>query len=75
MSKQETLQSAYDARVDEVEQYQINIDNYRLAIAEIADDDVELQPFKQQLQDLLKSSLLEQRKAAIMLKVIKAQLD
>ena len=74
MSKQETLQSAYDARVDEVEQYQINIDNYRLAIAEIADDDVELQPFKQQLQDLLKSSLLEQRKAAIMLKVIKSQL-
>lgn len=74
MNKQETLQAAYEARVDEVEQYQINIDNYRLAIAEIADDDVELQPFKQQLQDLLKSSLLEQRKAAIMLKVIKSQL-
>jgi hypothetical protein len=72
--QKEILTSALDARIREVTEYQVNIDNFRLAIERIGDDQ-ELQPFKQQLQELLASSLLEQRKAQIMLDVIKGQLE
>ena len=72
--QKEILTSALDARIKEVTEYQVNIDNFRLAIERIGDDQ-ELQPFKQQLQELLASSLLEQRKAQIMLDVIKGQLE
>lgn len=72
--KKEILTSALDARIKEVTEYQVNIDNFRLAIERIGDDK-ELRPFKQQLQELLASSLLEQRKAQIMLGVIKGQLE
>lgn len=70
----ELLSMALDARLKEVTEYQVNIDNYRLAIEEIGEDD-ELQPFKMQLQELLRSSLIEQRKAKLMLGVIKSQLE
>lgn len=72
--QKEILTSALDARIKEVTEYQVNIDNFRPAIERIGDDQ-ELQPFKQQLQELLASSLLEQRKAQIMLDVIKGQLE
>lgn len=68
------LKSSLEARINEVTEYQVNIDNYRLAIKLIADD-AELQPFKNQIQQLLESSILEQRKAQIMLDVVKAQLE
>ena len=71
--RKEILTAALEARVKEVTEYQVNIDNYRLAIERIGDDDEELHPFKQQIQALLTSSLLEQRKAQIMLDVIKSQ--
>jgi len=57
------------ARQDEVEHYQFNIDNYRAAI-EIAKEDHELTPFVGQLENLLKSELYEQKKAKVMLKVM-----
>jgi transcriptional regulator CtsR len=72
--QKEILTSALDARIKEVTEYQVNIDNFRLAIERIGDD-AELQQFKEQLQGLLSSSLLEQRKAQIMLDVIKSQLE
>lgn len=72
--QKEILTNALDARIREVTEYQVNIDNFRLAI-ELIGDDHELQQFKQQLQELLSSSLLEQRKAQIMLDVIKGQLE
>jgi hypothetical protein len=72
--KNEILTAALDARIKEVTEYQVNIDNFRLAIAKIGDD-AELQPFKDHLQNLLASSLLEQRKAQIMLEVIRSQLE
>ncbi len=72
--QKEILTSALDARIKEVTEYQVNIDNFRLAVERIGDDH-ELQQFKQQLQELLSSSLLEQRKAQIMLNVIKSQLE
>lgn len=72
--KKEILKLALDARIKEVTEYQVNIDNYRLALERIGDD-TELQAFKNQLQDLLKSSLLEQKKAKVMLDVIKSQVE
>lgn len=72
--RKEILTAALDARIREVTEYQVNIDNYRLAIEKIGDDE-ELRPFKQQIQALLASSLLEQRKAQIMLDVIRCQLE
>lgn len=72
--QQEILTSALEARERELIEYQVNIDNYTLAIAKIADDDEELQPFKQQLQGLLASSLLEQRKSKLIRDVIAEQL-
>jgi hypothetical protein len=70
----EILTAALDGRIKEVTEYQVNIDNFTLAIARIGDDP-ELQPFKEQLSGLLASSILEQRKAQVMLEVIKSQLD
>jgi hypothetical protein len=72
--KKEILKLALDARIKEVTEYQVNIDNYRLALALIGDD-TELQTFKNQLQNLLESSLLEQKKAKVMLDVIKSQVE
>jgi len=72
--RREILTTALDARIKEVTEYQVNIDNYRLAIEKIGDDE-ELRPFKQQIQALLTSSLLEQRKAQIMLDVIRSQTE
>jgi hypothetical protein len=45
-----------------------------MAIARISDDDEELLPFREQLQNLLSSSLLEQRKSTIIRDVIAEQL-
>jgi len=74
MSKLEILSEALKAREEEVLHYQINIDNYRLAI-EKSKDDEELVEFVDRLRDLLASSLLEQKKAKIMLEVIKDQIE
>lgn len=72
--KQQILSTALEARQREVTEYQVNIDNFRLAIDKIGND-VELAEFKTQLEGLLKSSLYEQRKAKIMLEVIQSQLE
>lgn len=70
----EILTAALDARIKEVTEYQVNIDNFRFAIARVGDDP-DLQDFKTQLEGLLASSILEQKKAQIMLDVIQAQLE
>ena len=72
--QREILTSALEGRERELIEYQVNIDNYRLALTKIADDDEELQPFREQLQNLLSSSLLEQRKSQIIRDVIAEQL-
>lgn len=79
MTKQEQLQMALVAREEEVQTYQINIDNYMLAIAHIetlsAADQDDLAEFKQRLMQLLKSEMLEQKKSKVMLAVLKQQLE
>ena len=72
--QREILTSALEGRERELIEYQVNIDNYRLALTKIANDDEELQPFREQLQNLLSSSLLEQRKSQIIRDVIAEQL-
>lgn len=75
-TRKEILAAALDAREQEVMHYQINIDNYRLAIAEIdRRNDSDLVEFRKQLEELLSSSIREQKKAQIMLDVIASQLE
>jgi phytoene/squalene synthetase len=77
-TREEILALTLDARVQEVMHYQINIDNYAIALEEIAqlppDERNELSEFAEQLRNLLKSEKLEQKKAKIMLAVIQKQL-
>ncbi len=82
MNKQQILSEALAARDDEITGYQINIDNYRLAIEKIAKEhtgrsamDEAMQAFSNNLRELLQSSLIEQRKAQIIRDVIAAQLE
>lgn len=79
MTREEILKAALDARIQEVMHYQINIDNYSLALEEIAtlpaDERVEMAKFADQLRDLLASEKLEQKKAKIMLAVIQKQVE
>lgn len=76
MSKQEILKQALESRDQEVIGYQINIDNYRLAIEYIeASKDKQLDDFLNQLKMLLASEQLEQKKAKVMQAVIAKQLE
>lgn len=72
--KKEILTTALEARIREVTEYQVNIDNFKLAI-DLIGEEADLLDFKRQLSSLLQSSVLEQRKAQIMLDVIKSQLE
>jgi transcriptional regulator CtsR len=72
--KTQMLTDALEGRIREVTEYQVNADNFRLAIERIGDNK-DLQEFKSQLQSLLDSTILEQRKAQIMLEVIQSQVE
>ena len=77
-TREEILQTNLDARKQEVMHYQINIDNYTLALANIAamaaDERSELLVFAEQLTGLLASERMEQKKAKVMLEVLRQQL-
>lgn len=79
LSKTEILNAALESRVQEVMHYQINIDNYTLALAEIASmpaaDQHELKGFADQLNGLLTAEKLEQKKSKVMLAVLQKQLE
>lgn len=72
--RHEILKASIEARVREITEYQVNIDNFRLAL-EACQDEADMSEFREQLQELLASSIREQRKAQIMLSVIKKQLS
>jgi hypothetical protein len=78
-TREEILKSSLDARIQEVMHYQINIDNYRIALDEISkmsdDDRAMLSGFADQLRTLMSSEKLEQKKAQIMLTVLKQQVE
>lgn len=76
-TREEILKSSLDARIQEVIHYQINIDNYRIALEKIGnlpdDERADLSGFTEQLRTLLSSEKMEQKKAQIMLSVIQQQ--
>jgi 23S rRNA A1618 N6-methylase RlmF len=77
-SRLDILTAALEHRNAEVLHHQINIDNYRLAIAEIDEkhpDCPHMADFRARLADLLASSEIEQRKEVIMRDVIAKQLE
>jgi len=78
-TREEILASALEAREQEVMHYQINIDNYTLALEEISqlsvEEKAELSAFSDQLRTLLASEKLEQKKAKIMLSIIRKQVN
>ena len=72
------LTDAYDHRRREVMHHQINIDNYQLALVEIAENHADCEvmaEFANRLRELLGSSLIEQAKEAIMRDVMAKQLE
>lgn len=77
-TREEILAMALDARTQEVMHYQINIDNYTIALEEISqlnsEERNELSEFAEQLRNLLKSEKHEQKKSKLMLAVIQRQL-
>lgn len=78
-TREEILQMSLDARVQEVMHYQINIDNYTIALNDIAklsaEEQAELSEFSGQLRNLLVAEKLEQKKAKIMLEVVRKQVE
>jgi len=76
--REKMLKAALEGREQEIMHYQINIDNYTIALDEISnlpdDERLELAVFAEQLTGLLASEKLEQKKSKIMLNVIKRQL-
>lgn len=76
-TREEILKSSLDARIQEVMHYQINVDNYRIALEEISkmsnDDRAMLAGFSDQLRTLMASEKLEQKKAQVMLTVLQRQ--
>lgn len=76
-TKLQILTQNADMRRTSVETYQINIDNYTLAIADINAnfvDDPDMQQFKARLEELLVSERREQNKERIMLRALEAQI-
>jgi hypothetical protein len=76
-TREEILKSSLDARVQEVMHYQINVDNYRIALEEISkmpdDERAVLSGFSDRLRTLMASETLEQKKAQVMLTVLQKQ--
>ena len=76
MKKLEFLRTALESRIQEVMEYQINIDNFARAIAKIDSeyvDEPNLVPFRENLTNLLESNKAEQLKAIIIRDVIAEQ--
>lgn len=72
MSIRETLTQAIASRDEEIANYQININNYEIALAQIAQEhsggaeiDQSMQEFATHLQELLRQTRVEQRKSQI----------
>jgi hypothetical protein len=76
-TKLELLTQNAEMRRASVEAYQMNIDNYTLAVADINEnfsDDPEMQAFKTRLEELLVTERREQGKERIMLRALEAQI-
>jgi len=70
--RKELLLANLEARRKEVMDYQINIENFQLALKEI-ENDSSMNEFRQRLEQLLMEHIREHKKASIMLKVLEVQ--
>jgi hypothetical protein len=79
LTREEILSATLKGREQEIMHYQLNIDNYTLALEEIralpTAEAAELAGFADQIANLLASEKLEQKKSKIMLRVIQRQLE
>lgn len=78
MNKAEILTSALAGREEEILLYQINIDNYRLAISRIQKDypdNEDLASFREELQARLQEERRQQLRAVIIRDVISSQIS
>ena len=76
-TKLELLTQNAEMRRASIEAYQMNIDNYTLAVADINEnfsEDPEMQAFKTRLEELLVTERREQGKERIMLRALEAQI-
>jgi hypothetical protein len=76
-TKLEILTQNAEMRRASVEAYQMNIDNYTLAVADINENfsgDPEMQAFKTRLEELLVTERREQGKERIMLRALETQI-
>lgn len=67
------LKKALEGRVREITEYEVNIENFRRAISKIGTDK-SMAKFRKQLEELLSSNLMEQRKSRVIHDVIAEQL-
>jgi len=78
MDRREILQTALETRNNSILMYQINIDNYTLALEHMANmsqaDREELAEYAQRIQNLLVTERLEQKKEKVIRDVIAQQL-
>tara|TARA_Y100000004_G_C8820550_1_gene371731 strand:+ start:49 stop:291 length:243 start_codon:yes stop_codon:yes gene_type:complete len=78
MDKTSFFSEILEQRNKDIEMYQINIDNYQMAIDKIDNSYSEkegMDEFKNQLIELLRTSKIEQLKEIIMRDVIEEQLN
>ena len=76
-TKLELLTQNAEMRRASIQAYQMNIDNYALAVADINEnfaDDPEMQAFKTRLEELLVTERREQGKERIMLRALETQI-
>jgi len=70
--RKELLVTNLEARRKEVMDYQINIENFQLALKEI-ENDSSMNEFRQRLEQLLMEHIREHKKSSVMLKVLEVQ--
>jgi len=70
--RKELLLTNLEARRKEVMDYQINIENFQLALKEI-ENDSSMNEFRQRLEQLLMEHIREHKKSSVMLKVLEVQ--
>jgi len=74
MNKKEILSDALGYRKQELLNYEINIENYKRAI-EKSKSDPDLQDFRDNLEQILKTEIIEKKKSQVMHDIISEQLE
>ncbi|QCO57449.1 hypothetical protein EOK75_17195 (plasmid) [Pseudorhodobacter turbinis] len=71
-TRKEYIENSINSRQAEIDQYQFAIDTYDMSLP-LARRDPDLRDYEHHLSSMLKSTIIEQKKAKIMLQVLKTQ--